>query len=169
MKVNARQVHNTIGKPLYRTEVITIQQTAGDIVKALMKAVRESEPESKLIVKNYFDKSKPIYENCEKIYDFIRKNIQYIKEPANKQTAKTLKRLFDPSQTYGDCKHFATVGVSLAKAMGYNAYFRVINQSGRFNHIYCVVKTPDRVIIIDPCFPYFDMEANYISKQDIKV
>jgi len=167
--MNNRQIHSTIGEPTYRNEVITKQQTAGDIVKALLRAVRESQPDAKIIVNKYFNKNDSLYKNCEKIYDFIKKNIQYVKEPANKQTAKTLKRLFDPSETIGDCKHFATIAVSLAKALGYNAYFRVINQSGRFNHIYAIVKDGSRTIIIDPCYPYFDMEANYITHQDIKV
>ena len=166
--MNARQIHNSIGKPNYRDEIITRQQTAGDIVQALLKAVRESEPEAKLIVKNYFNKNESVIYNCEKIYDFIRKNIQYIREPANMQTAKTLKRLFDSSERFGDCKHYATVAVSLSKALGYNAYFRVINQAGRFNHIYCVVKNGNRTIIIDPCYPYFDMQARYLVKKDIK-
>jgi transglutaminase-like putative cysteine protease len=168
--MKALQAHRIAGKPNFKQRIITNNQSAGDIVAALLYATRESQSTAEKLVKRMNLPGRSVYDNCQEIYDFIKRNIRYEKEPADNQTAKTLKRIFDPSEQFGDCKHYSTIAASLCKALGYKTYFRVINQTGRFNHIYCIVKTPKgQTVIIDPCYPYFDREANYQSKKDILI
>ena len=162
------QVSRIIGKPNFEERIIKNNQSAADIVAACLYAANHSIPDAKKLVPN-FKKSDPV-NTCNEIYKFIRANIRYEQEPNTKQTAKTLKRVLHPSEGVGDCKHYSIISASICKALGMPVYFRVIDQVGRYNHIYTVVKYPgEPEIIIDGCYPYFNREANYRRKKDIKL
>ena len=140
-------------------------QSASDICALLLKAVRNSATQARQIAP-YFNTGDPV-STCEKLYTWTRQNLVYDQEPNTDQTAKTLGRFL--ADGYGDCKHYSVFNASILKALGYPVYFRVIDQIGRWNHIYTVVKLPRQTIICDSVYPYFNQEANYLKKQDIKI
>jgi transglutaminase-like putative cysteine protease len=149
--------------------LIKHNQSAGDIVSALLTAVRLSTPQCKHLA-NKFRRETP-ETTALAVYDFMRKNFIYRKESSSAQTAKTLPRIIADSRdgTTGDCKHFSTTAGVILKCLGLPVYFRVIDQIGRWNHIYTVVKYPHKEIIIDGTYPYFNRETNYNKKIDIKI
>jgi hypothetical protein len=101
----------------------------------------------------------------------MRQNYIYRKESSANQTSKTLPRIILDSKngSTGDCKHYSTTAATIFKALGMPVYFRVIDQVGRWNHIYVVLKYPNRTIIVDGTYPYFNRETSYNKKADIKV
>lgn len=156
------------GAPNWQERIITNNQKASDIVEACLHAVKASSIEASKLAP-ILEKSN-VFDTCENIYKFIKLNIRYEKEPNTRQTVKTLKRVLHPAEGFGDCKHYSIIAGALCKALGYPVYFRVIDQLGRWNHIYVVVKYPGEPdIIIDACYPYFDRQANYFKKKDIKI
>lgn len=159
-------IREIAGRPDGRNTLLAKNQTSSDIIQALLRAVRESEPTAQKIASKF--KGKNAEETCKNVYNFLRKEIIYDREPVEKQTAKTLRRIFD--EGYGDCKHYSTSAAAIFKALKIPVYFRVIDQNGsRYNHIYTVVKYPDRDIIVDACYPYFNHEPQYFKKVDIPV
>ena len=157
--------------PANRQErVLKRNQSAGDIVSALLMAVRVSLPKTRVMAEKF--RRRTPEETALAVYDFMRKNYIYRKESSANQTAKTLPRILHDSRngTTGDCKHYSTTAATIFKALGMPVYFRVIDQVGRWNHIYTVVKYPGgREIIVDGTYPYFNRETNYNKKTDIPV
>lgn len=164
--MNRQQAYLIAGAAKFRNEKIKDFQQAEDITAQLKRAVRESLPAARKIAKR-FEAATP-ERTALNVYSWIRKNFVYNREPAQDQTAKTLNRFL--SDGFGDCKHFSTFSAAIFKALNMPVYFRVIDQTGRFNHIYTVLKYPGKEpIIIDAVFHYFNSEPLYIRKTDIKI
>lgn len=164
--VNRFQAYQLAGAALFKNELVSEYQSSSDIARELKRAVNESLPAAKKICK-YFEANNP-ERTALNVYCWIRKNIVYQREPGRDQTAKTLSRLL--SEGYGDCKHYSTFAAAIFKALKMPVYFRIINQTGRYNHIYTVLKYPNgRVIYCDAVYPYFDAEPNYLKNIDIKI
>lgn len=164
--MNRQQAYIIAGAANFRNEKIKNFQQADDITRQLKRAVRESLPAARKIAKR-FEAATP-KQTAFNVYSWIRNNFVYNREPATDQTAKTINRFL--SEGYGDCKHFSTFSAAIFKALGLPVYFRVIDQTGRFNHIYTVLKYPGKEpIIVDAVFHYFDSEPIYLRKVDIKL
>ena len=164
------QAYRLTGPSDGRSRLIKKYQSSGDIVAALIQAVNKSVPVSREFAQT-FKRNTP-EETCQAIYDWMRTNYIYQKEPGTYQTAKTLPRIISDSKkgSTGDCKHFSTTAATICKCLGLPVYFRVIDQIGRYNHIYTVVKIPGRkVIIIDGTYPYFNRQTSFRKKTDIPV
>jgi hypothetical protein len=157
------------GSPENKRRLLKHNQSAGDIVSALLMAVRVSLPKCKFI-SNKLKRDTP-EKTALAVYDFMRKNFIYKREGSSAQTAKTLPRIISDSRdgVTGDCKHFSTTAGTILKCLGMPVYFRVIDQVGRWNHIYVVLKYPHKEIIIDGTYPYFNQETTYNKKIDIKI
>jgi hypothetical protein len=164
--MNRQQAYLIAGAANFRNQKITDFQQAGDITRQLKRAVYESLPAAKKICKR-FEADTP-EKTAFNVYSWIRQNFIYNREAAANQTAKTIPRFL--SEGFGDCKHFSTFSAAIFKALNMPVFFRVIDQTGRFNHIYTVLKYPGKeVIIIDGVFHYFNSEPIYSRKQDIKI
>lgn len=157
------------GSPNYKRKLLKHNQTAGDIVSALLMAVRVSLPNCKHIAQKL--KRETPEATALAVYDFMRKNFIYKREGSSAQTAKTLPRIIADSRdgASGDCKHFSTTAGTIFKCLKMPVYFRVIDQVGRWNHIYIVIKYPHKTIIVDGTYPYFNRETTYNKKIDIKI
>lgn len=161
----ASQAARVVGPPNYKRQIVARNQNASDIVNALLKAARDSETDAEKLAP-HFRASNPA-QLQDLLHAWLRQNIGYYQEPATNQTAKTLRRIL--ADQSGDCKHYATFSAAIAKAKGYPVYFRVIDQVGRFNHIYAVIKWKGREYVIDPCVSIPTQEARYNHKTDIPV
>lgn len=160
------QAYILAGAAKFKNERVSNYQTAEEITRELKRAVSESLPSAAKIARR-FESSTP-EKTAFNVYEWARRNIVYIQEPGQNQTAKTIPRLL--SEGYGDCKHFSTFAAAIFKALKMPVYFRIIDQSGRYNHIYTVLKFPNgKTIKCDAVFPYFDQEPTYLKKIDIKI
>jgi hypothetical protein len=150
--------------------LIARYQTAPQIAAAIVTAVKESEQDAQKIGHFFYSQNKK--QTAKLIFIFLKKLIPYDKEPASRQTARTLGRILNESNKGGDCKHFATAAAALCKANGIKCKLRLIAQvpnSKTPNHIYCVAVIAGNDVIIDPVLKNFDTEANYIYKYDINI
>lgn len=162
---SAAHAARIVGPPNYKRQILSRNQSASEIVNALLKAARDSEEDAGKLA-HYF-KANSAAELQDNLHAWLRQNIGYYQEPPTDQTAKTLRRIL--ADQVGDCKHYATFSAAIAKAKGYPVYFRVIDQVGRFNHIYTVIKYKGREYVIDPCVSIPTQEARYNHKTDIPV
>ena len=169
MSATLNKYYGLTGPAQMREKVLVNNQSSGDIVAALLSAVKVSMPACRAMAKQFKRRTPEL--TALAVYDFMRKNYIYRKESVKNQTAKTLPRIIADSKrgNTGDCKHYSTTAATILKCLGMPVYFRVIDQTGRWNHIYTVLKYGDRTIIIDGTFPYFNHETSYNKKTDIKV
>jgi hypothetical protein len=163
------QYSSIVGNSDNKRKLLVRNQSAGDIVKALLVAVRLSLPDVCKIAYKFKQHSNKA--TALAVYDFMRKNYIYNKESSYDQTAKTFKRILSDSKkgTTGDCKHYSTTAAAICKCLNMPVYFRIIDQIGRLNHIFVVLKYPNHEIIIDGTSPYFNVNPSYNRKVDIKV
>lgn len=150
-----------------REKKIVNRQNAGDIVKLLLICDYNSRP-YKEILKKYFDEGDEL-KTCQKIWAWMKKNIQYRKEPPSRQTGKTIGRILNDK--YGDCKAFATFCVACCKACDIPVNFRLASYKWNDKtptHIYAVAKINGRQVVIDGVLNRFDYEAPYKYAYDVK-
>lgn len=78
------------------------------------------------------------------IFDYVRSNIRYVRDPQGIDTFTRADRTFDVGG--GDCDDYAIVLASLLGSVGYPTRFRVIRTKGAsdWNHIYVMVGIPPR-------------------------
>lgn len=145
-------------------------QTAPEIAACIVKAIRDSKTDAQKLAPYLKGSSK--LTSARLIFVFIKNTIPYKKEPASKQTARTLARILNDARGGGDCKHYATVSAALCKALNIPCVLRLIAQipgSKTPNHIYTVAKINGNEIIIDPVLKNFNNQASYNYKYDILI
>lgn len=164
--MNRQQAYILSGRAEFQDRRIKEAQSAEDITALLLYAVRNSMPQARKIAAKF--KGATPEETAFKIWEWTRKNLVYDREPNTKQTAKTVSRFL--ADGFGDCKHFSTINAAIFKALDMPVYFRVIDQIGRYNHIYTVLKYPGKkTIYVDSVYPYFNAETTYNHHKDIRV
>lgn len=165
--MNRSELGRAIPTPLMKSQLVTKNQTAGDIARLLLIAEKDSRPYvAKLIP---FFRTRNRKEVCKRLWYFLRSNINYVKEPPSRQTAKTINRII--SDGYGDCKHYATFSVSILRALGIPCVFRLASfdySNPSPTHAYCVAFINGEEVYIDPCIKRFDQECAYKHKHDLK-
>lgn len=149
-----------IPAPNNEKQFIIASQTAGDIMKQLERAEKDSKQASIALSTGFKADNK--IQTCKRVFDWLKKNIKYDAEPRIEQTGKTISRFVKDG--YGDCKHYATFSVGVLKACGIDAYFKLVGQDKTKkvpNHVYCVADVNGKQIIIDPCRKEFNSECKY--------
>jgi hypothetical protein len=155
-------------KPKFTKEVISGSQTAGNIADQLKRAIYESKEAAGSIAKKFKGSNDQM--SCFNVWNYCRNHINYRKETANLQTAKTLQRILHDKQ--GDCKHYTTFCCSVLRALGIRTQMRLISQNfydSDPNHIYCVAIVNGEEIIVDPCIKVFNSEAAYKYKYNLNL
>lgn len=167
MQVNRRQLKQSIGAPNYKARHVSTFQNAGEIIRELKRAEKESRPTSEILAKYFCEPDK--YKTAAKVWYFLRNEIFYQAEPKNDQTAKTLKRFL--ADATGDCKHFATFTVGVLNACGIPCWFTFVGQYKHLkkpNHAYATALIDGKFVTIDACRKYFNSAPDYYYKWDIK-
>jgi hypothetical protein len=158
-------------KPQNKNILVSRYQTTGEIAGAIVKAIKESKQSAEKLAP-YF-KSKNKMESAKLIFLFCKKVLPYVKEPGERQTAKTLNRILADAKKYGgDCKHFSTLSGALCMALNIPCKLRLIAQqygTKQPNHIYCVAIINGKEVILDSVLKNFDTEARYNYKYDINL
>lgn len=157
-----------IMSPKFGREVIHGKQTSKQIALNCKRAVLDSEQAANIVAHNFRGKS--IFTTCFNVWEWLRENIKYRKESENEQSAKTLQRIaFDK---HGDCKHYTIFASSILRALNIPCEMRLISQNfydPEPTHIYVVVHSKGKEIIVDPCMRRFNSEAIYKYKYTLKI
>jgi len=152
-----------IPKPTGKRELISKYQSATQIIRQLRRAELNSRETSRRLVP--FFKSQNKRKTCERVWKFLRVHIEYVREPMEDQTAKTINRFLKDRK--GDCKHYATTSVGILTACGIPSWFVLVSQKWYRtspNHAYCCALVDNKIVVIDPCKKTFDNECKHFYK-----
>lgn len=159
-------LRSSVPLPEYRNKLIAHNQTTVDIAKLMLKCEAESRKYVGKVSK--FFNAESDKEKCKRVWFYLRNHIKYVKEPADRQTAKTINRIIYDG--FGDCKHYSIFAVCILKSLGVPVRFRLVsfdNYKKTPTHAYAVAKINGREVIIDACIENFDQESNYNYKFDV--
>ena len=82
-----------------RREMLTAEQSTGDIIDAILDAHRRHAQDYSKISSFFNAGSKKA--TARRIYNFLKKNVRYVIEPGSKQTVKSPAAIL--ATGYGDC------------------------------------------------------------------
>lgn len=153
-----------LGSPNYRASLITNWQSTDDIVKAISTQHKANRTEAKKICK-YFDKGNE-RDTAKAIFNFLKTETTYEREPNSKQTTKTIKRFLADGK--GDCKHYTLFINNILEACGYSPVYRFAGYSrDGFTHTYSYLPKTDTVV--DAVLTSFDTEKTPTIKKDMSL
>ena len=154
-----------LGSPDYRAQLITNFQSTSDIVEAIKKQHVANRAEAKKICK-YFDKGNE-KDTARAIFNFLKSETTYEREPTTKQTTKTIKRFLADAK--GDCKHYSLFINNILEACGYSSpvyRFAGYSRDG-FTHVYSYL--PKTNTVVDAVLSSFDTEKKPTIKKDMSL
>ena len=142
------------------------EQSTGDIITAITNAHKKYAPEYKKI--SSFFKGYNNKETAKRLYNFCKKNIQYVIEPGEKQTVKSPAAIL--ATGHGDCKHYAGFIGGCLGALGVPFSYRFASYK-TFDkqpaHVFIVVNPGTKnEIWVDPVLPTFDNKKQYTYAKD---
>ncbi len=139
-----------------------------DIVKVILKTAPQGLSDTREFAK--YIKSNNTLDTCRRLWKFLKAHIQYRKDPVGEQYIQT------PAYTWarkrGDCKSYSIFVSSVLKNLGIYHYFRFVSfkpGDPTFTHVYVVVPSKGRQIIMDVVMPEFNSEKKFNHKQDYKM
>lgn len=148
--------------PVYKTKLINSWQNTNNIITAIGNQHTKNLTEAKKLAK-YF-KGVDERETAKNIFNFLKSEIVYSIEPAEKQTTKTLSRFLSDSK--GDCKHYSIFTNTILECCGYKPLYRFAGYSDKkIQHVYSYL--PKSNTITDAVLPTFDTEKKPKIKKDI--
>jgi hypothetical protein len=148
--------------PVYKAKLINSWQNTDNIITAIAKQHKENLPEAKKIAKYFHGVDE--FETAKNIFNFLKTEIQYSIEPAEKQTTKTIQRFLADGK--GDCKHFSLFTNTIMQSLGYKPVYRFAGFKGKqIQHVYTYL--PKSNTICDAVLPSFDTEKTPTIKKDI--
>lgn len=123
--------------------------------------------------KNVHFSGSNLKEKARAIYNYLRSNVNYQKDPSGKQLIQLPSRMLNGTKK-GDCKSLSLAAAAFIKCAGAkNVFLRYASYSPSDKtptHVYCVfIDENGKQIIIDPVFKQFNKEAKYQSKKDYQM
>jgi hypothetical protein len=153
-----------IGAPNYRSKLVTDWQNTNDIISALKAQHIENRQYAKIIAPYFCAENER--ETARNIFNFLKREIRYQVEPAEKQTVKSLPRLL--ADGYGDCKHYTNFSNSILEACGYKPIYRFAGYSDKgLSHTYTYL--PNSNTVLDAVLSSFDTEKTPKYKKDMSL
>jgi len=138
-----------------RKNIIVEDQSTGDIIKAILDTHPKYKDDYNKIAK-YFKGSNEI-KSCEKIWNFLKKNIRYVVESESKQFVRSPAAIL--KQAVSDCKCYALFAGGICDSLGMKFCYRFASYndySKQPGHVFVVVNPgTQNEIWIDP-FYIFD-------------
>lgn len=157
-----KRLYNALPPPTYRSEFLAGWQNVNNIIDAIKYQHKHNLADAKKIA-HYF-KGRNEEESARKVFNFLKNEIQYKVEPAEKQTTKSLPRFLADGQ--GDCKHFALFSCTILNSLGYKCRYRFAGYNGKgISHVYAYLPNTD--IVLDAVLPSFNTEKTPSTKKDI--
>jgi hypothetical protein len=149
-----------------KKDLLTNNQSTGDIIEAILNAHQKYKGEYKKIAK-FFDKRNGI-ETAKSVFDFLKENVNYVIEPSDFQSVKSPTAIIRDG--FCDCKCYALFIGGICDALG-------IPFTYRFSSYRESDKTPQHIFVViypntksekwvDPVLSYFDQKKMYKYKID---
>jgi hypothetical protein len=147
----------------------------GDLIKDTLRVYQQRNGQVKEFAP--YLQGATVKDTCRNIWEFIRRNIEYRRDPIGDQYIQRPSRLW--ASKVGDCKSYSIFTASVLHQLGINAVFRFVGfepakilSNGQKvevpSHVYIVVPNKGREIVID-CVPeikFFGQQAAYTHKKD---
>jgi hypothetical protein len=154
-----------LGRPDYQDKMITATGVNPDIIYALNSHFQKAVEQSKDV--RFSGRDGLTIGRA--IYNYVRNNVRYVKDPAGKQIIKLPARLIRDIK-HGDCKSMALASAAFMAVNGFkNVRFRYASYDPKDptpSHVYAVGTYNGRQIIIDPVYRLFNQEVPYKHYKD---
>jgi len=152
-----------------RREMLTAEQSTGDIIDAIIDAHRRHAQDYSKISSFFNAGSKK--ETARRIYNFLKNNVRYVIEPGSKQTVKSPAAIL--ATGYGDCKHYSLFAGGILQNLGIPFAYRFASYKifdKQPQHVFVVVNPgTDKEIWIDPVVGEFNYKKPYSYATDRKM
>jgi hypothetical protein len=150
--------------PVYKARLINSWQNTDNIINAIADQHAKNLPDAKKIAK-YF-KGVDEVETAKNIFNFLKSEIVYSVEPAERQTTKTIPRFLADADKGNDCKHLSLFTNTILQCCGYKPVYRFAGYSDKkIQHVYSYL--PESNTITDAVLSTFDTEKTPKIKKDI--
>lgn len=151
-----------------KKNIIVEDQSTGDIIKAILDVHPKYKDDYKKL-SGYFKGSNEI-KSCEKIWNFLKKNIRYVIESESKQYVRSPAAIL--KQGISDCKCYSLFAGGIADALGMKFCYRFASYNDynkQPGHVFVVINPgTNNEIWIDPVLSYFNYKKPYYYKIDKK-
>jgi len=152
-----------------KREMLTADQSTGDIIDAILEAHRRHASDYSKI--SSFFNAGFRRETARKIFNFLKKNVRYVIEPGSKQTVKSPAAIL--ATGYGDCKHYSLFAGGVLQNLGIPFAYRFASYKifdKQPQHVFVVVNPgTNNEIWIDPVVGEFDYKKPYTYATDRKM
>ena len=152
-----------------KREMLTADQSTGDIIDAILEAHRRHAGDYSKI--SSFFNAGSRRETARKIFNFLKKNVRYVIEPGSKQTVKSPAAIL--ATGYGDCKHYSLFAGGVLQNLGIPFAYRFASYKifdKQPQHVFVVVNPgTNNEIWIDPVVGEFDYKKPYTYATDRKM
>jgi hypothetical protein len=152
-----------------RREMLSADQSTGDIIDAILEAHRRHAGDYSKISSFFNAGSKR--ETARKIFNFLKKNVRYVIEPGTKQTVKSPAAIL--ATGYGDCKHYSLFAGGVLQNLGIPFAYRFASYKifdKQPQHVFVVINPgTSNEIWIDPVVGDFDYKKPYTYATDKKM
>lgn len=152
-----------------RREMLTAEQSTGDIIDAILDAHRRHAQDYSKISSFFNAGSKKA--TARRIFNFLKKNVRYVIEPGSKQTVKSPSAIL--ATGYGDCKHYSLFAGGILQNLGIPFAYRFASYKlfdKQPQHVFVVVDPgTENEIWIDPVVGDFNYKKPYSYATDRKM
>ena len=167
--MDASTLMGRLGPFQNRREMLSADQSTGDIIDAILEAHRRHAGDYSKISSFFNAGSKR--ETARKIFNFLKKNVRYVIEPGTKQTVKSPAAIL--ATGYGDCKHYSLFAGGVLQNLGIPFAYRFASYKifdKQPQHVFVVVNPgTSNEIWIDPVVGDFDYKKPYTYATDKKM
>jgi hypothetical protein len=160
--------------PIYNGNIgiLKYDQSTDDIITNLLNVHNEYKKDYDKIYPYFLGNS--LYDTCNNIFNFLKRNVLYKIEPSTKQTLKSPSAII--AQGYGDCKQYSQFAGGILDAISRNKKninwcyrFSSYNDNKELQHVFIVAKdNSGKEIWIDPVLETFNKKKKYTYKVDKK-
>jgi hypothetical protein len=157
-------------------KMLVPDQQVSDIITGMLNAHTKYAPEYQKIAQSFAGRD--VKSTARNIYDFLKKNVNYVIEPDDKQMLKSPSAILYTGKTTGsDCKNYALFTAGILDALNRAGFpikwaFRYASYKmfDKMPHHTFVVINPDtnNEIWIDPVLNGFNLKKQYYYKLDKK-
>lgn len=149
-----------------RKDLITKNQSTGDIIEAILSAHQKYKGEYKKIAK-FFDK-KDGQETAKSVFNFLKDNVNYVIEPSDFQSVKSPAAIIRDG--FCDCKCYALFIGGICDALGIPFTYRFSSYKSDETtpqHIFVVIyPNTKKETWVDPVLSSFNQRKQYKYKID---
>lgn len=162
-------IFDNIGSPSGKKTLNNLAGINKDIIIAVNSSFIDAVKQTKNI-SNQFKGSTPL-KTCENIWNFLKNNILYLKDPEGYQFIKQPRKFLKDRS--GDCKSFSLFTAAVLKNIypKANIYLRYAsyNDNNIPTHVYTIYQDEKGLIIIDAVYKWFNKQKEYKFKIDYKM